>query len=170
MAHAAGNNHIRALLREPRRKNAWLVRRGIDFGGRDEAEIVIRSLPRLIFNTSMIPEKVKIMSVQKIEFNDSNFDAETNEGLCVVCFEEPTDHDCRKQAAIIEHAASRLAGSVKIGKCDVENCFGLAQRFRVTSIPTTIVFKDGKEVERLAGYRHEMTFVKHLREDLSQDT
>lgn len=110
------------------------------------------------------------MSVQKIEFNDANFDVETRAGLSVVCFEEPTDHDCRRQAAIVERAASAIAGQVKIGKCDVENCFVLAQRFRVTSIPTTIVFKDGKEVERLVGFRREITLFKHLKEDMGRDT
>ena len=102
------------------------------------------------------------MSAQKIEFTDVNFDAETSEGLCVVCFEEPTDHDCRRQAAIIERAASAIAGQVKIGKCDVENCFVLAQRFRITSIPTTIVFKDGKEVERFVGVQQEAELTKSL--------
>ncbi|WP_168433176.1 thioredoxin family protein [Pontiella sulfatireligans] len=106
------------------------------------------------------------MSVQRTEFTDINFDAEISEGLSVVCFEEPLDHDCRKQAEIIEKAANEIEAQIKVGKCDVENCFALAQRFRVISIPTTIVFKDGKEVERLAGFRHEFTLVKHLKEDI----
>lgn len=110
------------------------------------------------------------MSAQKIEFTDVNFDAETSDGLCVICFEEPSDHDCRRQAEIIEQAASAIAGQVKIGKCDVENCFVLAQRFRITSIPTTIVFKDGKEVERLVGFRREITLFRHFKEDMGKDT
>jgi thioredoxin 1 len=105
------------------------------------------------------------MSVQKIEFTDVNFDAKTREGLSVVCFEEPSDYDCIRQANIVEKAASEIAATVKVGKCDVENCGALAQRFCVTSIPTTIVFKDGQEVERLVGFRHEITLVKHLNKD-----
>ncbi len=110
------------------------------------------------------------MSIQKIEFTDANFDTETGTGLCVVCFEEPTDRECRKQTEIIEKAAGGLKESVTIGTCDVENCFALAQRFRITSIPTTVVFKDGAEVERLVGYRPEMTFVEHLKKDLGAAT
>jgi thioredoxin 1 len=109
------------------------------------------------------------MSVQKTEFSDANFDAETREGLSVVCFEEPSDNNCRKQVEIVEKAANEIAMPIKVGKCDVENCFALAQRFRVTSIPTTMVFKDGKEVERLVGYRHEFTLVKHLKEDSGEN-
>ena len=109
------------------------------------------------------------MSIQKVKFSDDNFDAETSKGLYVVCFEEPTDHDCQRQAKIIEKATNEIKQPVKVGTCDVEKCFALAQRFRVTSIPTTIVFKDGKEVDRLVGYRHEMTLIKHLKKDAGKD-
>ncbi len=108
------------------------------------------------------------MSVQKIEFTDANFGTETREGLSVVCFGDPRDVECRKEAALIEKAAEELTGQVKIGKCDIENCTALAERFCVTNIPTTIVFQDGKEVERLIGYRHEITLIKHLKKDVEK--
>lgn len=108
-----------------------------------------------------------MMSVQKIEFNDGNFDAETRAGISVVCFMEPADRDCRRQEEIVEKAAGEIAASIKVGKCDIERCAALARRFCVTSIPTTIVFKDGAEVERLVGFRHEFTLVKHLRNDIA---
>ena len=109
------------------------------------------------------------MSVQKIEFTDANFGTETREGLSVVCFGDPRDIECKKQVEIIEKAAHEITGQVKIGKCDIDNCFALAERFQVTSIPTTIIFKSGKEVERLVGYRHEVTLVKHLKKDVGED-
>jgi len=110
------------------------------------------------------------MSVQQVHFTDANFDAESRKGVCVVCFEEPTDHDCRKQVKNIERAADEFTEKIKVGPCDVETCSALAKRFCVTSIPTTIILKNGEEVERLVGHRHETTLVKHLRKDVGQGT
>lgn len=102
------------------------------------------------------------MSVKKIVFNDANFEAETREGLSVVCFGDPRDIECRKESALVEKAAETIAGQIKLGSCDIENCPALAKRFQVTSIPTILIVKDGKEVERLAGFRHEKALIKHL--------
>ena len=106
------------------------------------------------------------MSVQKIMFNDANFDAETHVGLSVVCFEDPRDLECRQEAALIEKAAGTIAEQIKLGNCDIENCPKLAERFRITSIPTILIIKDGKEVERLTGFRHEKALIKHLQKHL----
>ncbi len=104
-----------------------------------------------------------MMSVQNVEFNDANFDAETREGLSVVCFGDPRDAECLKEHALVEKAAETLDGKIKLGACDIGNCFAMAERFRVTSIPTILIFKDGKEVERLTGFRHEKALIKHLK-------
>ena len=106
------------------------------------------------------------MSVQKIEFDDANFDAETRAGLSVVCFEEPLALECRKEAALVEQAASTIAEPIKLGNCDIEKCPELARRFRITSIPTVLIIKDGKEAERLSGFRHERALIKHLQKHL----
>jgi len=108
------------------------------------------------------------MSMQKIQFIDANFLAETSEGLCVVCFEEPSDFDCQRQAKIVEQAATEITADIKVGKCDIERCSESARRLGVTSIPTTIVFKDGEEVERLVGFRKEVTFIKHFKTDTAE--
>jgi len=106
------------------------------------------------------------MSIQKVMFNDANFDAETQEGLNVVCFGDPRDMECRKEVALVEKAANTLTVQIKMGKCDIENCPALAERFRVTSIPTILIIKDGKEAERLTGFRHEKALIKHLQKHL----
>lgn len=102
------------------------------------------------------------MSVQKIEFNDANFEAETSEGLTVVCFGDPRDAECVKEHALVEKAAEAIDEQIKLGTCQIENCTALAERFQVTGIPTILIFKDGKEVERLTGFRHEKALIKHL--------
>ena len=58
---------------------------------------------------------------------------------------------CRMLAPIIEEIAEEQAGKLKVGKIDVDQQPELAMAFRVASIPTLILFKDGKLVDRSVG-------------------
>ena len=55
---------------------------------------------------------------------------------------------CMRQGPIVEELAEE---GYNVGKIDVDQEMGLAQQFRVVSIPTLLIFKDGKEVHRLVG-------------------
>ena len=55
---------------------------------------------------------------------------------------------CRRQAPILEELVEE---GFQIGKVDVDDNPGLAQRYAIMSIPTMIVFKGGQEVKRLVG-------------------
>ena len=52
---------------------------------------------------------------------------------------------------IIEQVAADYEGKAIVGKVDVDECGELAMRYGVMSIPTVIVFKDGKPVDQLIG-------------------
>jgi thioredoxin 2 len=58
---------------------------------------------------------------------------------------------CRLIAPIIEQLAAELAGRVKVAKLNVEENPRTAARFSVQSIPTLLIFKQGREVDRLVG-------------------
>ncbi|MBE5800266.1 MAG: thioredoxin [Clostridiales bacterium] len=60
---------------------------------------------------------------------------------------------CRMIAPVIEEVASEFEGRAVVGKVDVDEEPGLAQRFGVMSIPTLIVMKGGKVVEQAVGAR-----------------
>ena len=55
---------------------------------------------------------------------------------------------CMRQGPIVEELAEE---GYNVGKIDVDQEMGLAQQFRVVSIPTLLIFKDGKEAQRLVG-------------------
>lgn len=55
---------------------------------------------------------------------------------------------CMRQGPIVEALAEE---GYEVGKVDVDQEPGLARQFQVMNIPTLIIFKDGKEVERLVG-------------------
>lgn len=58
---------------------------------------------------------------------------------------------CRMIAPVIEQLASELAGRVKVAKLNTDENPMTASRFNVRSIPTLLVLKDGKEIDRLVG-------------------
>ena len=60
---------------------------------------------------------------------------------------------CRMIAPAIEQLAADFEGRAVVGKVDVDEEPGLAQRFGVMSIPTLIVLKGGKVVEQAVGAR-----------------
>ena len=58
---------------------------------------------------------------------------------------------CRALAPIVEEVAEDMADRLAVYKCDVDAEGELAQRFGIMSIPTLIVFKDGKPTGQLVG-------------------
>ncbi|NOX54707.1 MAG: thioredoxin [Planctomycetes bacterium] len=58
---------------------------------------------------------------------------------------------CKWIAPILEQLADRFAGQVKVVKVNVDEEFGLAERFGITGVPTLLFFKNGNVVDRVVG-------------------
>ena len=59
---------------------------------------------------------------------------------------------CKMLSPVIEKLAEEFDGKIKVGKVNVDEETELAINYNVEVIPTLILFKDGKEVKRTAGY------------------
>ena len=81
---------------------------------------------------------------------NENFDSETASGAVLVDFWAEWCGPCRMLGPIFEELSGEMEG-VKFGKVDITTNEELAKKFGVMSIPTLILFKDGKEVERIMG-------------------
>ena len=68
---------------------------------------------------------------------------------------------CRMIAPMVEEIAEERE-DILVGKVDVDSEPELAKRFRIVSIPTLILVKDGKETARVMGYRPKADILKKL--------
>jgi thioredoxin 1 len=85
---------------------------------------------------------------------DENFETEIKKGVTLVDFHANWCGPCRMLAPVLEQVAKDIKGKATIGKVDIDNEQKTATRFQITSVPTMILFKDGKEVNRLVGLRN----------------
>jgi thioredoxin 1 len=83
--------------------------------------------------------------------NEKEFESATKEGLVLVDFFASWCGPCRMMAVILEDVQKELEGKVEIYKVDVDNDEKLARSFGIMSIPTLILFENGKEVEKHIG-------------------
>lgn len=60
---------------------------------------------------------------------------------------------CRMVAPVVEELARNYSGKAVVGKVNVDEERGLAQKYRVLSIPTLFIFKDGEVVDQIVGAR-----------------
>jgi thioredoxin 2 len=58
---------------------------------------------------------------------------------------------CKMMAPIFTQVASQMATEVRLAKVDTEKAQDISARYNIRSIPTIILFKNGKEIDRLAG-------------------
>ena len=69
-------------------------------------------------------------------------------------------------APVLEEIAADKAGSLTVAKVDVDANPGTARDFQVVSIPTMILFKDGKPVTRIVGAKGKAALLREIAEFL----
>ncbi len=88
---------------------------------------------------------------------EEEFDQGIKAGLILVDFYADWCGPCRMLTPILEKVAKDLTGKATIAKLDIDKAQKTASSLQITSIPTLILFKNGKEVGRLVGLRDEKT-------------
>ena len=99
------------------------------------------------------------MSVQK--FDQNNFYNATATGTTLVDFYADWCGPCRMLSPVIDEIAEERP-DITVGKINVDNENALAMKFGVMSIPTLIIFKDGKETARIVGARPKADILAEL--------
>jgi thioredoxin 1 len=85
------------------------------------------------------------------DITDGNFPSETSSGLVLVdCWAEWCG-PCRMVAPVLEELSKELSGKVAIKKLNVDDNQKTAQMLGIQSIPTLLLYKDGKLVDKAIG-------------------
>lgn len=94
-----------------------------------------------------------IMSGNLKYLNDDNFKQVIANGVTIVDFYADWCGPCRMIAPIFEELANEWEGKATVAKLNIEDSQKITASLGITSIPTIIVFKDDKEVERVVGIK-----------------
>lgn len=97
-----------------------------------------------------------------INLTDENFEKTVTQGTVLVDFWAPWCMPCRMQGPILEKVANKVGDGVKICKMNVDEEQLAAQKFRITSIPTLLLFKNGQVVRQFVGVQDEGTLVSAI--------
>ncbi len=109
--------------------------------------------------TPMVENHQKILVLEK-----ENFDATIKNKTILVDFWAAWCMPCKMIAPILNEIAGELPEGIFIGKVDVEKFPGLSNRFKIRGIPTLILFKNGKEVDRFVGVKSKSALKSRLLE------
>jgi thioredoxin 1 len=93
------------------------------------------------------------MANQIAHLTDENFQQTVEKGLTLVDFYATWCGPCRMIAPIVEQLAGQVEGKANIAKLDIDQAQQTTASLQITSVPTLILFKDGKEVKRVVGVK-----------------
>ncbi len=91
------------------------------------------------------------MSNPILTLNSSNFDETINKDFTLVDFWAEWCAPCKALAPVLEEIANKYDGKLKVAKVDIDNQLELATRYGVRSVPTILLFKDGKQINMVVG-------------------
>jgi thioredoxin 1 len=106
------------------------------------------------------------MSKNVIEVTEANFEQEVIRSAepVLVDFWAPWCGPCRLVSPVVESIGESHADKIGVAKLNTDENQELAMRYSIFSIPTLILFKDGREAARLVGYMPQPVIEERLRD------
>lgn len=88
-----------------------------------------------------------------VKITEDNFNKEVLEAQepVIVDFWAEWCGPCKMLGPIVEAAAQELSGRAKVGKVNIDEEYALSEKFSIMSVPTLLVFQDGKVVNQSIG-------------------
>ena len=100
-----------------------------------------------------------------VNINETNFSDEVirSDRPVLLDFWAPWCGPCRMLSPIVDRLADKLGDRAKVGKVNVDEQPELAQQFQVMSIPTLLIFQNGKLIQSSVGVKNEQQILEMLR-------
>jgi thioredoxin len=131
--------------------------------------IMIISILVLIFGGVTLIARNKIKNIPVVAdhekiltLTDKNFQYQTKNKVVLIDFWASWCAPCKMMAPVLNDVASELTGNTHVGKINIEQYQMLAQRFRIRNIPTLILLKNGKEVNRFVGLKNKEFLLQQI--------
>ncbi|MCX7922177.1 MAG: thioredoxin [Clostridia bacterium] len=107
-------------------------------------------------------------SEKLVVLTKDNFEEEVlkSDKPIIVDFWAPWCGPCRAVGPIMDELANEFEGKAKVGKINVDDQGELAAKYRVMSIPTIMLFKDGQMVDKVIGARSKEEFANLISKNL----
>lgn len=106
--------------------------------------------------------------IEIIELNDKNFEENINSSnlISVVDFYSDSCPPCKALEPVFAKLAETFAGKAKFFRFNVDKNSLIPSSIRIIGIPTIVIFKEGKEVERITGFLSLESLSEFLRRNL----
>lgn len=93
------------------------------------------------------------MSKKMKQLTDANFKEAIAKGVTLVDFHATWCGPCKVLSPILDELEGKIEGKAEIAKLDIDQAQDVTATYGVTSVPTIILFKDGKELKRIVGVK-----------------
>ncbi len=121
--------------------------------------IVLVALARYKFKNMPIADPHEDIII----LNEKNFNQRLKNKLVLVDFWAAWCAPCRVMLPTLNDVAASSDGSYLVGKVDIDKNQALAQKLQIRSIPTLVVFRNGKEVARYVGIKTKSFLIDELK-------
>jgi len=131
--------------------------------------LIIIGVLILAFAILYLSARSKMKNIADVEDNESiltlsdkNFQHQTRGRIVLVDFWAGWCVPCKMMAPVLNDLTDEIKGKAFVGKVDVEKYQSLAQKFNVRNIPTMVLLRDGKEVNRFVGIKTKDFLIKQI--------